>query len=431
MSKQKISILLVLAIFLTFSPVFYGESATQASIDREIKKKSQTIENLESKIASYERLIEEKQKEAQNLENQITITEKEIIKKEVEIQLTLEEISEKQLAIEKTRTEIQEKQTQIDKQKEVLERFIRIIYEHDQESTLEIVLKNETFSDFLNQQEYTKEVENETKKTLDEIQELERQLMQKEGELTLEKQELTTLKNHLESQKQELTEQKKSKEMLLAKTRMQEEEYKKIVQNINKQKSLLLGDIDDLLVKKQDELAKIRARQKTPTSNRASTSWYYSQKDPRWAYDTIGWSNSLMKNYGCAVTSIAMVFKYYGINITPGELAKKPIFYNDLIVWPSQWAFLKLVSNTYHRGVSWSQIDKEIAQGHPVIVFVKANGIGAGHYVVITGKDNTGHYIVHDPIWGPNIYLDTTRAYIGAIYNTTTAIDQAIIYHPY
>jgi hypothetical protein len=243
------------------------------------------------------------------------------------------------------------------------------------------------------------------------------------------KNELGELKENLEKQKATLENEKKSKEILLEQTKGQERTYQNLLARIKEQKNSILGDIDRLMKEKQKELARIKALQTKPKTGLASDGWYFAQTNPLWASDTIGFSNSLMRNYGCAIACVAMVFKYHSIDIDPGYLARQPIFYYDLIVWPKQWRFLDLVVNTYHQGVDWKRIDKEIASGHPVIVFVSADGRNGGHYVVIHSKDATGRYVVHDPIWGPNIYLDSTEQNIGILYGTTTTIDQAIIYH--
>jgi hypothetical protein len=187
---------------------------------------------------------------------------------------------------------------------------------------------------------------------------------------------------------------------------------------------------------KQAEIAKIAAESNRPATA-ASTIWYYSQNDSRWKSDSIGVSNSTINDYGCALTSVAMVFRYHGIDITPKVLARQPIFVRDLISWPTQWRFLNLDYNSFHKSggleqSDWDRIDQEIAAGNPVIVFINALGRSGGHYVVIHSKDARG-YVVHDPVmWngesGANIYLATTRKYIEAVYRTNTIIDQVIIY---
>jgi len=88
-----------------------------------------------------------------------------------------------------------------------------------------------------------------------------------------------------------------------------------------------------------------------------------------------------------------------------------------------------LASTTSHGNIDWDTVDKEIKNNNPVIVFVKSTKKGAGHYVVIHSKDKNGEYVVHDPYWGSNIFLNSTRAYVSALYGGGTTIDQMIVYH--
>ena len=62
--------------------------------------------------------------------------------------------------------------------------------------------------------------------------------------------------------------------------------------------------------------------------------------------------------------------------------------------------------------------------------FKRVKELLEGHVVTLeTIKDKKGKYIVHDPYWGANIFLDSTRALVSALYDSGTVIDQMIIYH--
>ena len=164
----------------------------------------------------------------------------------------------------------------------------------------------------------------------------------------------------------------------------------------------------------------------------ASTSWYFSQTDSRWADQKIGNSKSLMKDYGCAVTSVAMVLKNLGASISPGSLAKAKVFSGDLINWPGSWSpNIELASSIGHSNVNWTTIKSQIANDHPVIVHIKKATGGGGHYVVVTGYDpSKKDYVVHDPYFGANLYLGTSMSLIGKLgTNSSTSIDQMIIYN--
>ena len=136
-----------------------------------------------------------------------------------------------------------------------------------------------------------------------------------------------------------------------------------------------------------------------------------------------------MKDYGCAVSAVSMTFKYYGVSIDPGKMAKQPIFSYDLIRWPTSWPpDISLISSTAHSGVNWSNVDNYIKNKQPVIVYIKKTNGRGGHYVVIQGKDSKD-YIVHDPYFGSNLYLGTSRSLMGEMSpKSGTKVDQAIVY---
>ena len=213
---------------------------------------------------------------------------------------------------------------------------------------------------------------------------------------------------------------------MLSQTQGEQAKYQQLLARVEAQKLELMN------FGSADNLASIKASvdgYAKPSSGLASTSWYFNQTDSRWGKKTIGNSNSLMEDYGCAISCVSMVFRYYGISTNPGAMAKEKIFYYDLIQWPTSWSSgIKLTSSISHGNINWKTIDSEIAQDHPVIVYIGKTSGSGGHYVVVTGKDSKD-YIVHDPYFGANIYLGTSRALIGALgKNSGTTVNQLIIY---
>ncbi len=424
-----IFILTALLTIPLFSNIQNLKAETVEEIESKISAHEQQQKNLEIKKEEYLKIIREKQAEQDNLENQIAILDAQESKLEIDIQQTQLQIDEASLEIQKTILKIEKAEREIIRQKEILAELLRTIYKNDQESFLEILLKNNTLSEFLDQVEYIEQIQSQSQKTLNDIKKTKNELKFWKIKQEEKKEELKELKIKQISEKEALETEKEAKKTLLQKTEGEERKFQGLLSRIYQQRKMILGDIERLKREKEKELARLQALQAKPTTGLALENWYYSQEDSRWANVNIGFSKSLMKHYGCAVTCVAMVFKYYGIEITPGQLARQPIFYYDLIVWPKQWRFLDLIVNTKHTGVDWERIDQEIAAGHPVIIFVRANHRKGGHYVVIHSKDVYGRYVVHDPIWGPNIYLDSTRQNIATLYNTSTSIDQMIIYH--
>jgi hypothetical protein len=226
--------------------------------------------------------------------------------------------------------------------------------------------------------------------------------------------------------KENLQATENQKTNLLVQTQGEEAKYKQLLARVEAQKQELL---DFSAASNLGDVSSSVSSYPKPSSNLASTSWYYSQKDSRWGDKKIGNSKTLMKSYGCAVTAVSMVFREKGASINPGSMASQKIFYYDLIKWPATWSpGIKLVSSSSHGNIKWSTVDAEIKKGNPVIVYIKRSR-GGGHYVVVTGKDNKD-YIVHDPYFGANLYLNTSKSLVGKLgVDSGVSIDQMIIYN--
>ena len=129
-----------------------------------------------------------------------------------------------------------------------------------------------------------------------------------------------------------------------------------------------------------------------------------------------------------------MIFTYKGGGkISPQYLAKQPIYFWDLISWPKSWPSLGVTMDTSygssHGNIKWKSVDAEIAKGNPVIVYLKKTKGKGGHYVVVHHKTSDGKYVVHDPYFGPNLYLDTSKSLVGLMgTDSGVYIDQMIVY---
>ena len=404
-------------------------ATTSPADQQQIQDKQQQIQDLEQKAESYRQMIDLNQSKAQTLQNQIKLMESQISSLESDVASLQQKIDSTDQDIGTLSTQIETKQKDIQAQKVVLGQLLQAYYENDQDTLTEMLLKNSSFSEFMNQSEYISQTGSRVDSVLASISDAESQLENAKKTLEAKNEQQKEQRGNISQQKLALDGEQASKQQLLADTNGQEQKYQDLLQHVEEEKQSLLGDIDELSQQKSSDLAAVEASIQKPKSGIASTSWYFNQRDSRWGDQGIGYSNTLMKSYGCAVTALAMVLDYHGVNIDPGTLAKQPIFSHDLIVWPQSWKGVNLVSSTGHGNIDWNVIDTELKNKNPVIVFVKATKRGAGHYVVIHDKDKNGDYVVHDPYWGANIFLSSTKAYVGALYGSGVVVDQMIIYH--
>ena len=446
MAKTKtIHIFLITAVLFSSACFFASRKTAMAYSECDLIEDDtgkRKCEALEKKAEAYRQIIELKQKQGATLNNQISIMNAEIGQTETEIQVSEGKIESFTNKIGDLENKIKEKEELIVVQKKVLSELIRAYYEYNQQNVFNTMIKDSGFSQFMSEEDRIVQIGDGVREMLSSIMALKTDMENNKKEAEEKKNGVTDLKYQLEESNADLEAGKAQKNLLLAQTQGDEARYQARLEKAERQKLELLGDIDILYGASSAELEALKASLPKPDKKyHALTSWHYYQNDSRWGNKRIGQSNSLIKDYGCALTDVAMIFTYYDEDITPKSLAKKPIYiWGDSIIWPSSskdivGGSISLVTNTNHTGVNWNTVDDEIDNENPVIVFVCAKNCGtrqrAGHYVIIHNKDKNGKYVVHDPYFGPNIYLDSTLKLLSKMYNKNvkkSSIDQMILY---
>jgi hypothetical protein len=126
----------------------------------------------------------------------------------------------------------------------------------------------------------------------------------------------------------------------------------------------------------------------------------YRQNDVRWGRDRLGGSDGTLGSEGCAVSSVAMVFGYYGLDTDPkrlheyltrtGGYTKQGWIYWERAAELSP----RRVRHVYEDLPSYRLVDWNLLCGNPVIVRVRLRG--GTHFVVIAGKKGRD-YLIRDP----------------------------------
>ncbi len=410
-----------IAILFFCLSLFFQTTNVKASV---AEKKYQT---LEEKATRYETLIDLKQRKNKTLNNQLKMMDLQISSFENDLELTKSKIEENEKELGLLEIAVDESIKEVNEKKVELADMLRFFYQTEKNISISFMAQNADVSSVLNKSQYIDQASNKIKKVIIDVKQKKDELEIKQSKATEKNNELKEHRKTFEEKVEYLENEEQNKKQLLEKTEGQEAQYKKLLTRVETQMKELIGDLDALSADTRSDLDKIKKSASKPSSGLASTKWYYAQDDKKWGHKRIGLSNTLLKDYGCAVTAVSMVLTYHDEDITPGKLSSKPIFARDLIVWPKSWDDVELNSTTWHGNISWKTIDKSLAKKRPVIVFIRSR-TGAGHYVVIHGKDKKDKYVVHDPLFGANIYLDTSRKLVGRIYNSSTTVDQMIIY---
>lgn len=244
--KKVLKIFCLLFFISCFLLPSSGWAVLVNELREEIKQKEQEIKGLEQRAAEYREELQNAQSQKNTLQNQLSLIETRIKKLKNDIYITNAKIDNSTLKIEELSLDIGEKENEILKKKDSIAEMIRVLYEYDQESLIEIILAKTSFSELLNQVRYLESLQKNVHKDLVALQELKRGLQNQKGQIEYQRNELYNLNNQLYSQKQIVDNEKEEKNYFLIKTKGQEKQYQSLLDEVLKQQQEIQQEIYDL-----------------------------------------------------------------------------------------------------------------------------------------------------------------------------------------
>ncbi len=211
---------LILALVLVL-PNFTGFAQDQTE-EREVLEKE--LQELEKLIAQYDADITKTEQEKKTLKNQIYILRNKISKLGLQIKESNIMIKDLGFQINDTENSIEKTSFKIDDSKEKLADILRVIYEEDQKSLLEILLSEQEFSGFFNNLVALEILNDKNQELLENIKALKIYLESQKQSLDGEKGDLEKIVKIQLLQKQESQSTKKNQEYHL---KITEIEYQK------------------------------------------------------------------------------------------------------------------------------------------------------------------------------------------------------------
>lgn len=252
----------------------WAEPSLAISVDelqQQIDARQAEIAKLEQQVAAYKQKLGQTQAEKNTLANQIYIMETQIGKLRIQIQLTQEQILSTVLSIQDLQFKIQQQEIDIQKNKDNLTIILRSIYEYDNQSTLEMMLGNKNFSDFLNQAQYIQSLQSGIQEKVTKLKELKDLMSQQKQQQEQHQVELQELQNVLRVNQRSLNGQVDEKESLLIKTKGQEKQYQSILNDLIAKKSAFSKEIQELerqIVAAQNYLLHVQSGQIPPAGTK-------------------------------------------------------------------------------------------------------------------------------------------------------------------
>ena len=346
-------------------------------------------------IKEYEKKLVDIRQQKNTLSTQIQEMDTQMYLTGLTIQRSEAKIIETQSEIEKLGSRIDNLDSSLNTLSKLLLQQITKSYKMRSISLVELLFETKDMNDLTNKIKYLRSSQNNNQKLLIQVQEAKSSYEEQKVIREQKKQELDQLIISLNNQKVELKKQQALKQKLLADTNNDETTYQSLLTQAQAQ------------LKGFKTFVSSSGSDSTIASNafgNGSDGAYYSQRDARWANQTIGGSQESILNVGCLVTSVAMFAKKNGQNVSPTEIA------SDYSRFSGNFAYMKnpwpgVAGKTYVDFYgSRANINQELDSGNYVIVGVYKYSCdyGGNHFVLLTKRDGDD-YIMHDPIYGPDL----------------------------
>lgn len=262
MKKYLIFIFALTFIFsLAFSQVLLADDIDEEidGLNLQIQNQKQALESIRAKQQEYQRNIEAKIRDRISLSNQLAILENRLAKAELDIETTNIEIDKTSLEVRKLELDNENLDKKIEDKKKHIGNLLRLTYKQDQVSTLEMLLMNESLSDFLNASRYLNDTNKEIGESVIDLQYDKEKLIENRLDLEKKNSELLALKSKLENNKANLAYEQENKGYILEETRSSEKQYQALLQQAKREQQQAEAEIanaEQLIRKKMSEKEK-------------------------------------------------------------------------------------------------------------------------------------------------------------------------------
>ncbi|MFA6409984.1 MAG: peptidoglycan DD-metalloendopeptidase family protein [Candidatus Buchananbacteria bacterium] len=263
----------ILADFLAINPKTAIAQDDLNSLSQQIEKRKKDIDILQKEIDAYNAQIKDKQNQAKSLKNQLAILDNQIAKINLDIEETEIRIEQTNLEIQSLNIQIQQTEKKITDNKSKIAEYLRLINHNDQVSYLEVVLTNDSFSDFFDQIKYTQEIHSNLNSALKKLKNSKNDLETQKTKWQ-EKAELEgKLKDQLQEQKSQLSEKSSAQEILLIQNKLTEKQYKSYLYQLQIEQQQINADIVTLEKTVRQKLEEQQKQSQLQNSSAAGFIW--------------------------------------------------------------------------------------------------------------------------------------------------------------
>lgn len=261
------------------------------TLQKKIAEKRSRIEQLEKSIGEYKTKIQQKQLEAQSLANQLSILDNRISEVQLDIEANENTLSALQFEIERDALIIALKEKDIERQKKMMSEMLRTVYYNDNQTYFDIATNFKNFSDFYNQVQYLKNVEEDLYSSVTAIRQAKEDLQNQKQQTEERKKSYEKVKLVLVEKKQDYKDEVFLKEDLLTQTHQSEVKYKTLLSSLKSQYQQIEGEITGIEKEVRKKLAEQDKLKQIEDSGGSALTWPVPSKkvtaqfhDPSYPY---------------------------------------------------------------------------------------------------------------------------------------------------
>ena len=236
-----------------FFAVFLVVSTVHASVLDDLKKsidqKNEEIRKLEEDAKKYRTELANKKQIGKNLQQELIRIQTNIKKLQNDVAITQSRIKRAELQITQLSYEISAKEQSIAKLQGGLAGLLALFYETEKNSSVELFLRQPTFSRFFQMIEGNAAIEKKVLSVLTNLHALRSELEGEKNAETLKRDESKDLNNLLQQRKLALISQKNEQAQLLSVTKQQENLYQQVLAEQEKKRTQLDKEIEDIEAK--------------------------------------------------------------------------------------------------------------------------------------------------------------------------------------
>lgn len=255
--KPKIAIL---AVVLLINPVFLvaqqdsapteqPDAASEEStndIQAKIRQQKEAMDELQKKIDVYQKQISSRRQEAVSIKNEIGLLEDQISETKLQLELKRREITSLNLKIAETEKRIEEKEEEMTGQKEKIAEFVRLLYQSNQKSNIEIMLGRDGFGEFFDQQQHLQNIEENMQLLLQKLKTVREKLAQEMESLENQRKDLEKKRDELTQSQAVLEGKTTAQTLILEDTRADEAKFQSLLSQVRTEQAQINSQLVSL-----------------------------------------------------------------------------------------------------------------------------------------------------------------------------------------